>query len=303
MVASRSDPFALWERVRVPPAKPLPNSCSKRFAWEPSEASKNGLNPPPPNPAKPPPKGFRPNASGSNPGCCEVDPYWSYAVRFLSSLRIYHWGCASLSRTKRRLWIDRDTYFVGFLDLLKFLPCVFVRICIRVKFASELSGASETSACDKPTIEAPGVRKNKFSLSRLQSHLFSHQELDTGPSALTRMLKRESVSGCQRGCFRVNGEAREITKRTLRIWEGVVTVAVLSSNLRFGRLLLRGPVYVARVRRPFKERWPEQVLQVIKEEMLVEVASPAIPPRLRLRTKRGESTGRSTEQRAEDGHR
>jgi hypothetical protein len=150
MVASRSDPFALWERVRVPPAKPLPNSCSKRFAWEPSEASKNGLNPPPPNPAKPPPKGFRPNASGSNPGCCEVDPYWSYAVRFLSSLRIYHWGCASLSRTKRRLWIDRDTYFVGFLDLLKFLPCVFVWICIRVKFASELSGASETSACDKP---------------------------------------------------------------------------------------------------------------------------------------------------------
>jgi len=77
MVASRSDPFTLWERARVPPAKPLPNSCSNRFAWEPSEASKNGLNPPPPNPAKPPPKGFWPSASGSNPGCCDADPYWS----------------------------------------------------------------------------------------------------------------------------------------------------------------------------------------------------------------------------------
>ena len=34
----------------------------------------------------------------------------------------------------------------------------------------------------------------------------------------------------------------------------------------------------------FKERWPEQVLQVMKEEMLAEVASPAIP--LGLRSKR-----------------
>lgn len=76
MVASRSDPLMLWERVRVPPAKPLPNSCSNIFAWEPSEASKNGLNPPL-NPEKSLPKGFRPNASGSNPGCWDADPYWS----------------------------------------------------------------------------------------------------------------------------------------------------------------------------------------------------------------------------------
>ena len=99
MVASRSDPFALWERECVPPAKPPPNSCSNKFAWESSEALKNGLNPPP-NPAKPLPKGFRPNALGSNPGCCDADPYWSYAARFLSSLRIYHWGWARFSRTQ-----------------------------------------------------------------------------------------------------------------------------------------------------------------------------------------------------------
>ena len=89
-VASRSDPLALLGCARAPPAKPLPNNCSNRFAWEPSEASKNGLNPPPPNPAKPPPKGLRLNASGSNPGCCAACPYWSYPARFLSSLRIYH---------------------------------------------------------------------------------------------------------------------------------------------------------------------------------------------------------------------
>lgn len=39
---------------------------------------------------------------------------------------------------------------------------------------------------------------------------------------------------------------------------------------------------------PFKERWPEQALQVMKEEMLAEVASPAIPPGLRLKTKQEE---------------
>ena len=46
MVASRFDPFISWGRVRVPPAKLPPNSCSDRFAWEPSEAPKNGLKPP-----------------------------------------------------------------------------------------------------------------------------------------------------------------------------------------------------------------------------------------------------------------
>jgi len=41
---------------------------------------------------------------------------------------------------------------------------------------------------------------------------------------------------------------------------------------------------------PCKERWPEQALQVIKEEMLAEVASPAIPPGLQLKTKQEEKT-------------
>lgn len=39
---------------------------------------------------------------------------------------------------------------------------------------------------------------------------------------------------------------------------------------------------------PFRERWPEQALQVMKEDMLAEVASPAIPPGLQLRTKQEE---------------
>jgi len=52
---------------------------------------------------------------------------------------------------------------------------------------------------------------------------------------------------------------------------------------------------------PFRERWPEQVLQVTKEEMLAEVASPAIPPELRLKMEiRGEDTGKSAEQGAEE---
>ena len=36
---------------------------------------------------------------------------------------------------------------------------------------------------------------------------------------------------------------------------------------------------------PFRERWLEQVVQVMKEETLAEVASPAIPHGLRLRMK------------------
>jgi hypothetical protein len=39
---------------------------------------------------------------------------------------------------------SRYTYFVRFLYLLKFFPCIFVWICIRMKFTSELSGVSET---------------------------------------------------------------------------------------------------------------------------------------------------------------
>jgi len=197
MVASRSDPFALWERARVPPAKPLPNRCSNIFSWEPPDASKNGLKPPPAKPGKPPPKGFRPNASGSNPGCCDVGPYWSYVARFLSSLRIYHWGCARFSRNRQGLAIDRYTYFVCFLYLLKFFPRVLVRICIWMKFTSELSGVSEASARVNLAPVMPDVRRNKFSLSRLQSHPFSRPELDTGPPAPTRVLKHESVAGFQ----------------------------------------------------------------------------------------------------------
>jgi len=37
-------------------------------------------------------------------------------------------------------------------------------------------------------------------------------------------------------------KARETEMRTLGNWEEPVTVAVLSSSLRFGRLLLRVPV-------------------------------------------------------------
>jgi hypothetical protein len=50
---------------------------------------------------------------------------------------------------------------------------------------------------------------------------------------------------------------------------------------------------------PFRERWPEQALQVMKEEMLAEVASPAIPPGLRL--KRSNSGEYRQEYRAESG--
>ena len=76
-------------------------------------------------------------------------------------------------------------------------------------------------------------------------------------------------------------------------------MVVLSSNLRLGRLSLRAPVRVAKVRMQFKERWPEQVLQVMKEEMLVDVTSPAIPLGLRLRTKREEKIQVSTERRVD----
>lgn len=59
-------------------------------------------------------------------------------------------GARDLAGHKQRLAIDRCyTYFVCFLYLLKFFPCVFVRICIWVKFAGELSGASDTSSCDE----------------------------------------------------------------------------------------------------------------------------------------------------------
>jgi len=218
MVASRSDPFAFWGRARVPPANPPPKSCSNIFAWEPSD-SKKGLKPPPPNPGKPPPNGFRPNASGSNPGCWDADPYWSYAARFLSSLRIYHRGCARFSRTKQKFVIDRYTYFVCFLYLLKFFPRVFVWICIRMKFTSELSGVSEASARVNLAAVMPDVRRNKFSLSRLQSHPFSHPELDMGPPALTRVMMHESVASCQQPCFRVSGGRREKhVKRKCVLW-------------------------------------------------------------------------------------
>ena len=151
------------------------------------------MNPPPPNPAKPPPKGFRPNESGSNPGCCDACPYWSYPARFLSSLRIYHIEGARDS-VGRRLAIDCYTYFVGFLYFLKIFPCVFVRICIGMKFTSKLYGVSGTFVHVNFATVMPDARRNKFSLSRPQSHPFLHPELDTGPSAPTQVSKHGSVA-------------------------------------------------------------------------------------------------------------
>ena len=125
----------------------------------------------------------------------------------MSSLRIYHRGYTRFSRAKEGLVIGRYTYFICFLYLLKFFPCIFVRVRIWMKFTGELSSVSETSARVNLATVMPDVRRSKFSLSQPELHPFLHLGHDTGPPALTRVLKHESIASCQRKCFRVS-EAR-----------------------------------------------------------------------------------------------
>ena len=78
-----------------------------------------------------------------------------------------------------------------------------------MKFTRELSGVSEVPGRVNLALVMPDVRRNKFSLSRLQSHPFSHPEPDTGPPAPTRVLKHESVASCQQRRFGVSGARTE----------------------------------------------------------------------------------------------
>ena len=64
------------------------------------------------------------------------------------------------------------TYFVGFLNLLKFFPCIFVRVSIWMKFTSELFNELETFPGDELGNRVADVQRNKFSSLLPQLHPF-----------------------------------------------------------------------------------------------------------------------------------